>query len=52
MKRTEMTEEAREARRAYQRAWYQKNKDKAAESQIRYWQKKAAQKEMEEQKEN
>lgn len=36
-----MTQEAKEARRAYQREWAKKNKDKVTASQIRYWEKKA-----------
>lgn len=36
-----MDENAREARRAYKRAWYQKNKDKAKAANERYWIKKA-----------
>ena len=38
----EMSEAAREARNAYQREWYRKNKDKAKDSQARYWEHKAA----------
>lgn len=37
-----MTEEAREARRAYQREWNRKNKDKVKANQARYWERKAA----------
>lgn len=35
-------EAAAEARRAYQRAWNKKNRDKVREYQLRYWAKKAA----------
>ena len=38
-----MTEQAREARRAYRRAWAAANKDKVQAAQIRYWERKAAQ---------
>lgn len=37
-----MTEQAREARRAYKREWNRKNRDKVAAAQARYWDKKAA----------
>lgn len=37
-----MTEEAKEKRRAYRRAWYAKNKDKQKEYTERYWERKAA----------
>ena len=37
-----MTEQAKEARRAYKREWNRKNRDKVAESQRRYWERKAA----------
>lgn len=36
-----MTEAAKEARRAYQREWAKKNRDKRREAQARYWAKKA-----------
>jgi len=36
-----MTDEAREARNAYRREWYRKNKDKHRQQQERYWQRKA-----------
>lgn len=36
-----MTEQAREARRAYKRAWNQRNKDKVRAAQERYWNRKA-----------
>lgn len=36
-----MTEAAKEARRAYKRAWNEKNRDKVKEYQHRYWNKKA-----------
>ena len=39
----EMTEAAREARRAYKRAWNAKNRDKVKASQERYWERKAKQ---------
>jgi len=37
-----MTEQAREARRAYKREWNRKNRDKVKAAQERYWNKKAA----------
>lgn len=37
-----MTDAAKEARRAYQREWYRKNKDKAKQRQRKYWERKAA----------
>lgn len=37
----EMTEAAREARRAYKREWNKKNRDKVKAAQDRYWAKKA-----------
>ncbi len=37
-----MTEAAKEARRAYKRAWNQRNKDKVKAAQARYWERKAA----------
>ena len=36
-----MTEEAREARRAYKREWAKKNRDRVQEYTRRYWEKKA-----------
>lgn len=36
-----MDNKAAEARRAYKRAWYQKNKDKVKAANERYWNKKA-----------
>lgn len=36
-----MTEQAAEARRAYKREWYAKNKDKQRAYAQRYWAKKA-----------
>ena len=39
----EMTEAAREARRAYKREWNAKNRDKVKASQERYWERKARQ---------
>jgi hypothetical protein len=38
-----LSKEAAEARRAYQREWYRKNKDKVKAAQERYWGKKAKQ---------
>lgn len=37
-----LTDAARDARNAYQRAWRAKNKDKVRENNQRYWAKKAA----------
>ena len=37
-----MSEAAREARKAYQREWNRKNKDKVKANQARYWERKAA----------
>ena len=37
-----MTEAAAEARRAYKREWYARNRDKQREYTERYWAKKAA----------
>lgn len=37
-----MTEQAKEARRAYLRKWKQANPDKVKEQNARYWEKKAA----------
>lgn len=39
----EMTEAAKEARRAYKREWNAKNRDKVKASQERYWERKARQ---------
>lgn len=36
-----MTDSAREAKRAYARAWNKKNPDKLREYRERYWEKKA-----------
>ena len=36
-----MTEEAKNARRAYRRKWYAANKDKAKAATERYWERKA-----------
>ena len=36
-----MTDAAKEARRAYKRAWNAKNKDKVKAAQARYWERKA-----------
>lgn len=46
----DMTEQAAEARRAYKREWYAKNKDKTREYQRRYWAKKARESGSEQQK--
>ena len=35
-----MTEAAREARNAYSREWYRKNRENAKAAQQRYWEKK------------
>lgn len=37
-----MSDAAREAQRAYKKAWYQANKDKVQAQRARYWEKKAA----------
>ena len=37
----ELTEAAKEARRAYKRAWTRKNPDKVKAAQARYWARKA-----------
>ena len=39
--RDNMTDQAREARRAYKREWNRKNKDKVKAAQERYWDRKA-----------
>ena len=36
-----MTEKAAEARRAYKREWYKRNREKVKAQQDRYWAKKA-----------
>lgn len=36
-----MNEAAKEARRAYKRAWQRKNRDKVKKYQARYWERKA-----------
>jgi len=36
-----MTEQAKEARRAYKREWNRKNRDRVKAAQARYWEKKA-----------
>lgn len=41
MNKDNMSEEAKEARRAYRRAWYKNNRDKVRASSQRYWEKKA-----------
>ena len=38
----EMTEAAREARNAYNRAYYARNREKVKEAKARYWARKAA----------
>ena len=43
MTEAELKEKAAEAKRAYQREWYEKNKDKCRERNRRYWRKKAMQ---------
>ncbi len=40
MTEAELNERAAEAKRAYQRDWYAKNKDKCRERNKRYWKKK------------
>ena len=37
----ELTKLAKEARRAYQREWRRKNKDKVRANNLRYWERKA-----------
>lgn len=37
----ELSEEAKEMKRAYHREWQRKNKDKVAKYEARYWEKKA-----------
>lgn len=37
-----LTDQAREARKAYKREWNRKNADKVKAAQERYWNKKAA----------
>ena len=48
-----MTEQAKEARRAYRRKWNRENRDKVKASQERYWERKAQElrKEQEEEEE-
>ncbi len=36
-----MNEAAKEARRAYKRAWQRKNRDKVKQYQAKYWERKA-----------
>ena len=38
-----MTEEAKQAKRDYMREWRKRNKDRVANTQARYWQRKADQ---------
>jgi len=45
MAQIEMSEAAREARRAYMRKWRAANKDKQREYARRHWEKKAAEQE-------
>lgn len=37
-----MTEQAKEARRAYKREWNRRNKERVREAQARYWERRAA----------
>ena len=37
-----MTEDAKEARRAYKREWNRRNRDKVKATQERYWERRAA----------
>ena len=37
-----LSDEAREARRAYKRAWAKQHPDKVKEQQARYWERRAA----------
>ena len=46
-----MTEQAKEARRAYKREWNRRNADKVKEAQARYWERKAQQAQQQEQEE-
>lgn len=39
----ELSNQAKEAKNAYQRAWAKKNRDKVREIQKRYWEKKVLQ---------
>ena len=41
MTEQELNEQAREAKNAYSRAWYAKNKEKCRERNRSYWQRKA-----------
>ena len=43
-----MTEQAKEARRAYKREWNRKNRDKVKAAQERYWNRKAAEQQTDE----
>lgn len=38
-----MNEQAKEARRAYKREWYRRNKDKVKAANEKHWQRKAEQ---------
>jgi hypothetical protein len=40
-RRNDMTEQAKEARRAYKREWNRANKDKVKAAQARYWARRA-----------
>lgn len=46
----ELSEKAKEARRAYKRAWNRRNPDKVKAAQARYWERRA--KEMQEAEDN
>lgn len=43
-----MTEQAKEARREYLRAWRARNKDKVREANRRYWERRAQREEVKE----
>ncbi len=42
MAKQKLSDEALEAKRAYRREWYRKNREKIKAAQVRYWEKKAA----------
>ena len=44
---SELSEKAREIRRAYKRDWNRKNRDKVAAAQKRYWERRAKEAEAE-----
>ena len=46
-----MTQEAIDAKNAYKREWYKRNRDKVRAAQERYWQRKAQKQEEEKAKE-